>query len=432
MAKVVIPLGPQHPALKEPANFALSLDGERIIGAAVNLGYNHRGVEKACESRNYTQILYLLERVCGICSHSHSTAYTQAVEEIAGIFAPERAQWIRCLVAELERLHSHMLWLGVAGHEIGFDTLFMYSWRDREIVMDSLAALTGNRVNYGLNKFGGVRWDVTSEAAAQIRSAVDQLQKNFEFYLDLAANDRTLAARLLDVGHLSHDDAITYSAAGPTLRASAVDRDIRRDDPYSAYASIPLNVITDDHCDVFGRTVVRVKELVVSLDIIRFILDNLPEGPLEVKFPRKVPTGEALSRYEAPRGEDVHYVQANGTDKPARVKVRAPTMANAASVALMLQGNYLADVPIIVAAIDPCFSCTDRSISLVDLGSGREGSIDWLSLRQYSIDWYRERDVNFGDLVPGGVGGGAGGVGLSLAKKDGWRDAAALRLLQGM
>ena len=395
MSKVVIPLGPQHPALKEPENFALSLDGERIIGAAVNLGYNHRGVEKACESRTYTQGIYLVERICGICSHSHSIAFIHAVEEIAGIPAPKRAQWIRSLVGELERIHSHLLWLGVAGHELGFDTLFMYSWRDRELVLDLLAQLTGNRVNYGINKLGGVRRDITKDDIETMKPVIDQLEERTKYYIDLVTSDRTLAARIQGVGRLSHEDAIAYGASGPVSRAANVDRDIRRDDPYDAYTEVPFSVITDENADVYGRAVVRVKELMESYKIIRYIMDNLPDGPLEVRFPRKVPAGEAFSRYEAPRGENVHYVKSNGSEMPERVKVRAPTMANAASVALMLKGGFLADAPIVIAAIDPCFSCTDRMITVRDERSGQEGAIDWENLRKYSIEWYRERGILF-------------------------------------
>jgi len=395
MSKVVIPLGPQHPALKEPENFALSLDGERIIGAAVNLGYNHRGIEKACETRTYTQAIYLIERICGICSHSHSTAFIHGVEELAGVEVPKRAQWIRSLIGELERIHSHLLWLGVAGHELGFDTLFMYSWRDRELVLDLLAQLTGNRVNYGINKLGGVRRDITADEIEAMKPVIDQLEERTKYYIELVTTDRTLAARVLGVGRLSHEDALAYGASGPVSRAAAVDRDVRRDDPYDAYTEIPFNVITDDHADVYGRAVVRVKELMESYKIIRHIMANLPEGPLEVKFPRKVPAGEALSRYEAPRGENIHYVKSNGSESPERVKVRAPTLANAASVALMLQGGFLADAPIVIAAIDPCFSCTDRMISVRDQRSGREGVMDWESLRKYSIDWYRDKGLAF-------------------------------------
>ena len=329
MGKVIIPVGPQHPALKEPASFLLSLDGERVIGATVNLGYNHRGIEKACEQRTYLQDVYLLERICGICSHSHSTAFIQAVEEIAGVEIPRRAKYIRTLIAELERVHSHLLWLGVAGHEIGFDTLFMYSWRDREVVLELLQNLTGNRVNYGINALGGVRRDITPEEAELIRKAVDILEERTKYYITLATEERTMAARFSGVGKLSSEDALKYGACGPVARAAGIAADTRKDDPYAAYDEVPFDVITDDHADVYGRAVVRVKELMECYKIIRFILANMPEGDIKVKVPTKIPAGEALSRYEAPRGEDVHFVKANGTDKPDRVKVRAPTMANA-------------------------------------------------------------------------------------------------------
>ncbi|MDR2956992.1 MAG: nickel-dependent hydrogenase large subunit [Coriobacteriales bacterium] len=398
MAKVEIPIGPQHPALKEPENFVLSLDGERIVGAAVNLGYNHRGVEKGCEGRNYTQCLYLIERVCGICSHSHSTSFSKAVEELAGIEVPRRAHWIRSLVGELERLHSHMLWLGVAGHELGFDTLFMLSWRDRELVLDLLAKITGNRVNYGANKLGGVRSDIDDKVTEEIRVVIKKFSEAVKYYIEVVTTEPTLAARMLGVGKLSHEDAVTFGAAGPVARAANVDRDVRRDDPYAAYDEIPFDVITDDHADVFGRAIVRAKEMAVSCEIILYIIDNIPDGELITKIPRKIPEGEVFSRYEAPRGEDVHFIKSNGSDKPERVKVRAPTSANAASIALMLQDNYLADAPIIIAAIDPCFSCTDRSIALIDHSSGREGMLDWRALRQYSVDWYKNQGISFDDL----------------------------------
>jgi membrane-bound hydrogenase subunit alpha len=404
MGKVIIPVGPQHPALKEPESFLLSLDGERIIGAALNFGYNHRGIEKACEGRTYIQDIYLIERICGICSHSHSTAFIQAVEEIAGVEIPRRAAYIRTIVGELERIHSHMLWLGVAGHELGFDTLFMYSWRDRELVLDLLAEMTGNRVNYGVNTYGGVRCDISPERAAGIRKVMDTLEERVKYYIEIAIGEKTLEMRMAGVGKLSHEDALRFGAAGPVARAANVDRDVRRDDPYAAYGEIPFNVITDGHADVYGRTVVRVKELIESIKIIRTALDNLPDGPVEAKFPRRVPTGEAFSRYEAPRGEDVHFVRANGTDKPERVKVRAPTMANAASIAHMLQGGYLADVPIVIAAIDPCFSCTDRAVVLRDENSGCDSRLSWNSLRDYSIRWYKERGIDFSTLKNGGRG----------------------------
>lgn len=394
MGRIVIPVGPQHPALKEPESFTLYLEGERIAASNVTLGYNHRGIEKACEGRTYIEDLYLIERVCGICSHSHSTCFISAVEEVAKLEIPKRAKYIRTIIAELERIHSHLLWLGVAAHEIGFDTLFMYSWRDREVVMDILAMLTGNRVNYGINKIGGVRRDISEEQKEQILKAVDTLEERTKYYIDIVNSETTLIGRLKNVGKLSFEDAMRFQASGPVARASGVDRDVRRDDPYLAYGEIPFNVITDNHCDVLGRTIVRAKELIESYKIIRFALKNIPQGDLAVRTLRRIPAGEAFARYEAPRGEDVHYVRANGTDKPERVKLRAPTLANLASITHMLDGGYLADVPIVIAAIDPCFSCTDRSISIRHLDSGNENIMDWDSLRKYSIDWHKNKGFN--------------------------------------
>jgi len=400
MAKITIPLGPQHPALKEPGNFLLTLEGESIVGATIRLGYNHRGIEKACEQRNFLQDIYLLERVCGICSHSHTTCYLGAVEEIAKLEVPKRGLAIRVLVAELERLHSHLLWLGVAGHEIGFDTLFMYAWRDREHIMDCLEMVTGNRVNYAINTVGGVRRDVTPEMKDKILKTLTVVEERANYYVELATQEVTVLARCKDVGRLPNDEAVRRCAVGPLARASGVASDVRKDDPYLLYGELDFKVITSDRCDVLGRVEVRALELFESIKILRQVLNGLPEGPIAVKAPRKVPAGEAVSRYEAPRGEDIHYVRSSGGEKPDRVKVRAPTLANWASMAYMLEGGYLADVPLVIAAIDPCFSCTDRAIAV--RGDGQSGSLDWDSLRRYAREFHRSRGVDFSN-VPGRV-----------------------------
>ena len=395
---VKIPIGPQHPALKEPESFTLTLMGEKIMDSGVRLGYNHRGIEKACEERTYVQDVYLIERICGICSHSHATAFVQAVEEIAKLEVPKRGLYIRTLVAELERIHSHLLWLGVAGHEVGFDTLLMYTWRDREVVMDLLAMLTGNRVNYGMNTIGGVRRDITDEQKQQILKAMDILEERTKYYAEVATQEISFTQRLQGVGVVLPDDARRLGAVGPTGRASSVDRDVRRDDPYAAYGDLQFKVITADSNDVFGRAVVRVMELFESYSMCRQLVKNMPEGPVAVKAPRKIPVGEALSRYEAPRGEDVHYVRANGTEKPERVKVRAPTLANVQVVSHMLKDGYLADLPIVIAAIDPCFSCTDRLISVRRGGAAAAEVMNWAQIRLHGIEFYRSRGIDFDRL----------------------------------
>jgi NADH-quinone oxidoreductase subunit D len=339
--------------------------------------------------------MYLIERICGICSHSHSTTFVQAVEEIAGLTIPPRAGYIRTIVGELERIHSHLLWLGVAGHEIGFDTLLMYTWNDREIVMDLLAELTGNRVNYGINTIGGVRRDITTSETDEVLKGVKKLEERAKYYIALAKEEMMLIKRLSGVGVLSRDDALRLGAVGPTARASNVARDVRKDDPYAAYAELDFKVTTDDHNDIYGRTLVRLGELLEAFRLIRTAIERLPEGPIAVKAPRKIPAGEAVSRYEAPRGEDVHYVKSNGTDKPERVKVRAPTLANIQTVAFMLEDRYLADLPIVVAAIDPCISCTDRTISVRGESRKRGRLLWWEEVRGTSIEWYKKRGIDF-------------------------------------
>ncbi|MBN2452909.1 MAG: nickel-dependent hydrogenase large subunit [Candidatus Omnitrophica bacterium] len=396
MRKVVIPIGPQHPALKEPESFNVTLSGERIMAFSARLGYNHRGIEKACEERTYVQDVYLVERICGICSHTHSTSFTQAVEELAALDVPKRALYIRVIIGELERIHSHLLWLGIAGHEVGFDTLLMYSWRDREVVMDILAELTGNRVNYGINVIGGVKRDLEGHHIKDISKAVDTLEERTKYYIDIATKETTLIQRLSGVGKLPHEDALSLGATGPTARASNVARDIRQDDPYAVYSELGFRIVTDNHNDVYGRTLVRLGELMETYRLIRAAVNNLPEGPIAVKAPRKIPEGEVFSRYEAPRGENVHYIKSNGTDKPERVKVRAPTLANVQTVARMLEDEQLADLPIVIAAIDPCFSCTDRMITVKDPDdSNPRGIIKWDDIRSYSIGLYRSRGVDF-------------------------------------
>ncbi len=392
-----IPIGPQHPFLKEPAKFDFDIHGEEIVGARMNIGYNHRGIEKACEERNYYQCLYLLERICGICSHSHTTAFVQAVEEIMKLEVPRRGLYLRTLVCELERLHSHLLWLGVAAHEVGFDSMFMLVWRDRELVMDILEEISGNRVNYAINTIGGVRRDLNDAQRKKILNMLGILKKRLDYYVHIGTNEPSFVGRIQGVGKLHPKRAAEMCVVGPFARASAVDADIRRDDPYAAYRELDFKVITHDSGDIYGRVIVRALEIVESCNMIEQLLTNLPEGEIVApKVSRKAPAGVAVSRYEAPRGEDVHFVRGNGTDKPERVRVRAPTMANLEAATESVIGSYVADIPIAIASIDPCFSCTDRmAIVLRDRKNGTRVT-SWEELRRYGIDWYgKNKGIRF-------------------------------------
>ncbi len=391
MADVVIPIGPQHPALKEPVNFRVIADGEKIIRLELTLAYTHRGIEKAAESRDFIRVLPLLERVCGICSHSHATVFAKGIEEIMGVEIPPRAQYIRTIIAELERMHSHLLWLGVAGHEIGFNTLFMWTWRDREAVQDTLEEMSGNRVHYNMNEVGGVRCDLSPAQVQAALARLPLLEERITKYVAIVEEEETMLLRFRGIGKMTRDEALAYGAVGPTARASGVDYDARRDDPYLAYADVPWDVVTDTHGDVYGRTCVRIGELRESAKIVRYCLEHLPEGETRVPVPKAAPAGECLSRYEAPRGELVHFIRTNGTDKVERLDIRTPTLANWTSVAMCLAGQHLADIPVIVAAIDPCLSCTSR-LTVLDNPTGTGGMITFDELRRRNrARWQEER-----------------------------------------
>ena len=372
--RVTIPIGPQHPALKEPGMFKLTIEGEKVVDAEVNIGYNHRGIEKIAEGNTHLQNLYLLARICGICSATHNGNYAQAVESAAEVEIPERARFLRTLIWELERIHSHLLWLGVAFHEVGFDTAFMYSWRDREVVMDMLEDVSGNRVNYDYNTIGGVRRDISSDLIQRLHKGLDKLEERTLYYRDVAIHEKTFWNRIDGVGLLPTAVAKSHGAVGPTARGSNVPIDVRFNDPTQAYVNIvesgEFEMVLSDRNDVAGRSIVRVQETLESIRMCRWLLNNLPDGPIRERVRPRVQPNEVFARYEAPRGECVHYLitgdgEGGASDKPYRIKVRAPTHANWVSMASCLRGNYLADSPIILAAIDPCYSCTDRVV-LVD------------------------------------------------------------------
>ena len=384
--KVTIPIGPQHPALKEPISLRMTVDGEVIKEADLRLGYNHRGLEKLAEQKTWVQNIYLTERICGICSHSHATCFVQGVEKLMELAPPKRGLYIRYLVSELERVHSHLLWLGVAGHEAGFDSFFMYTWRDREIVMDLLEMISGNRVHYAMNAIGGVRRDLDEGQKAKILEGIVTLRKRSEYYFRLGATEPSFVARIAGVGLLTKEQAVSLCAVGPTARASSITRDVRKEDPYAVYDEMDFEVGTADSCDVLGRVVVRVKELLESYKIIEQIVRKLPEGPIVVKAPRKAKPNEVVSRYEAPRGENIHYIKSNGSEKPERLKVRAPTLANYPATIEMLRNGFIADIPLIFAAIDPCICCAERTVTLVNYRSGEETTVRLSDLRRRAAE----------------------------------------------
>ena len=357
----IVPIGPYHPALEEPIHAKLYTEGEVIKDAEVFVGYNHRGIEKLATERHAIQTLVLVERVCGICSHSHAFTYAMCVENINGVEVPKRGQYIRVITAELERLHSHFLWLGIACHIIGHDSMFMHIWDERELVMDLLEKMTGNRVNYAMVTIGGARRDIDDDLRRELLSACQKLKGPLDRIAEIALTDKTIAMRTKGVGVLTREDAIRMGAVGPHARASGVSIDVRRDAPYSSYDDFDFKVHTVDSGDVFARVLVRVLECYESIKIIRQALENLPEGPINLgnKLP-KIKEGQAVCRHEAPRSQLSHMVVGDGGINNHRVSVHVPSYKNTPTIPHMLRGNTVADAGLIIASIDPCFSCLDR------------------------------------------------------------------------
>ncbi len=354
-----IPLGPFHPALEEPYKIEVTCTGETITDAEITVGFNFRGIEWLAERKNYTQGIALLERVCGICSNVHTMMFCRAVESIGAIEVPERAKYIRVVMAEAERLHSHLLWAGVACNLIGFETLFMTCFSLREQVMDVLEGISGNRVNYAMNRPGGVNRDITDPASvlAAIRTIADVTTKQL---IPVLTTDPTVRARCAGVGILTREDAIAYGAVGPMARASGIDIDLRKSAPYEAYDQLSFDVPVRQEGDVFARIVIRALEILESCKLIEQAIEMMPVGPIAGGLFPTVPEGEACVRIEAPRGEVIYYMASNGTDMPARVRVRTPTFANMPTARVMALGQGLSDLALIQASIDPCYSCTDR------------------------------------------------------------------------
>lgn len=357
----IVPIGPYHPALEEPIHAKLYTEGEVIKDAEVFVGYNHRGIEKLATERNAIQTLVLVERVCGICSHSHALTYAMCVENINGIEVPKRGQYIRVITAELERLHSHFLWLGIACHIIGHDSMFMHIWDERELVMDLLEKMTGNRVNYAMVTVGGARRDIDDELRRELLEACDKLKAPLDRITEIALTDKTIAMRTNGVGVLPKEDALRMGAVGPHARASGVKVDVRKDAPYSSYEDFDFDVPVVESGDVFARVVVRALECYESIKIIRQALENLPATPINLGNKLiKIQPGQAVCRHEAPRGQLSHMVVGDGSFNNHRVSIHVPSYKNTPTVPFMLRGNTVADAGLIIASIDPCFSCLDR------------------------------------------------------------------------
>ena len=354
----IIPFGPQHPVLPEPIHLDLVLEDEKVVEAIPTIGFVHRGLEKLVEKKDFQEYVFVAEGICGTCSFIHGMGYSQAVEKVMDIKIPERAEYLRVLWAELSRIHSHVLWLGLLSDALGFESLFMQCFRIREKVLNIFEMTTGGRVIFSVCKVGGVRKDINLEKQKVILNILKEVEKELKEIEVVFFDDLSVKKRLVGVGVLSKEEAYELGCVGPMARASGIDYDARNLG-YSAYKDIEFKTIIDNKGDSYSRCVVRFKEIFESINIIRQVIDRMPDGEISIKVNGN-PNGEYFARLEQPRGEVIYHIKGNGTKFLGRMRVRTPTFANMPALFKILQGCDLADVPILILTIDPCISCTER------------------------------------------------------------------------
>jgi len=395
-----ISVGPVHPALKEPLRLNCEIEGEQVKKVDFELSQVHRSIEWIGTRRNPVQVVFLAEKICGICNICHTLCFCRAVEDMAGIEVPAKAHYIRTIAAELERIHSHILWAGVAAHELGFDSVMHYTWKLREKVLDTTEYLTGNRIGKAIVTIGGTRRDIEEKQYPRIREAMSYYRENFNKLRDIFLKDSVIKSRTRDVGVLSKKNALSLCAVGPTARASGVKKDVRQDEAYAAYPDLDVKAITprdlmgEVRGDVYDRIVVRLQEVLQSVELIEKCLEQMPKG--KIVYEKKIAKllaelrplkGDGIGRHEAPRGEVFHYLKMVAKEKPYSWKVRAPTYNNVLSWIPMLEGTQIADIPIVAASIDPCMSCANRAV--IANAAGRT-VINQEKLHKLSVEKTRE------------------------------------------
>lgn len=359
--QTIIPFGPQHPVLPEPIHLDLVVEDERVIEATPQIGFIHRGLERLVQTKDYNQFIYVAERICGICAFGHSMGYAETVERLMGVEIPARAEFLRVIWHELSRIHSHILWLGLAADAFGFESMFMHCWRLRERVLDVFEKTTGGRVIFSVVKVGGVERDIDASMLSAIVHALDGIRDDFTQIMHTFLSDASVNNRLRGIGRISFDDALAMSMVGPFLRASGPDYDVRSLGNGGYGHLEDFRPITSTEGDCYARCDVRLREVVQSIDIIEELIAKIPAGPVEVKVKGAPADGaEASNVVEQPRGECYYYARGNGTKYLERMRMRTPTSLNMAGMATALAGCDVADVNNIVLTIDPCISCMER------------------------------------------------------------------------
>ena len=356
-----IPLGAQHISLLEPLHFKFTTENEKIIDTVANVYYVHRGIEQACCSKfKFRQVSFVVGRVCGLCSVSHTTAYSQVAEKLVKIEIPRRAKYLRMLVIELDRIHSHLLCLSHVAENSGFEALFMKTMQYREFAMEMLEAVCGNRIQYDFSIVGGVARDLKPGVSKMILEKLKTFKPQLDELVDIYQNNWTLSLKNKGVGAITKEDALRLNVVGPFARATGLAVDVRNEtEDLLPWKEVGFEMVLDKAGDVHARNMVRLHELYVSMRIIENIINGLPESAL-VTETKAFPDGEAVVRLEAPRGELFYYAKGNKTQILERLKIKAPTFSNVPAMVEAFKGNEYGSAPAIIASYDPCLSCTSR------------------------------------------------------------------------
>ena len=356
-----IPMGAQHISLLEPLHFKFTTENEKIVDTTANVFYVHRGIEQACCSKfKFRQVSFVVGRVCGLCSVSHSTAYSQVAEKLVKIDIPRRAMYLRMLVIELDRIHSHLLCLSHVAENSGFEALFMKTMQYREFSMEMLEAVCGNRIQYDFAIVGGVARDLKAAVGQMILERLKIFKPQLDELVDIYQNNWTLSLKNKGAGKITREDAMRLNAVGPFARAAGLAIDVRNETgDLLPWQEVGFEMVTDTAGDVHARNMVRLHELYISIRMIENIINGLPESAL-ITETKAFPDGEAVVRLEAPRGELLYYAKGNKTQVLERLKIKAPTFSNVPAMVEAFKGNEYGSAPAIIASYDPCLSCTAR------------------------------------------------------------------------
>lgn len=357
-----INMGPQHPSTHGVLRIKLKLDGEEIADMRPVIGYLHRGVEKLCEHRTYSMIEPLTDRLDYVAAISENLGYCGAVERLLNVEVPPRAQYIRVILAELQRIASHLLWLGTHALDLGAMTVFFYTFREREILLDLFEAFCGARLTYNSMRIGGLYEDLPANWTDQVRHFLKIFPSRMKEYEDLLSVNRIFLGRTRGVGILKPEEAVSLGVTGPPLRASGIDYDVRKAQPYSSYDQFDFDVPLGRNCDTYDRYLVRMEEMRQSVRIVQQALDKLPDGPVRAKVAKyiKPPAGEVYHVVESPRGVQGFYLVATTGEIPYRVRFRAPSFVNLQAMKVMCEGGLVADVVAVIGSLDIVLGDCDR------------------------------------------------------------------------